>query len=352
MKRALIFSILLAGIAIRIPDRATADWLQFRGNESKGLAAEGEKPPVTFDGEKSIAWKIDLPGEGLSGPLVIGDRVYLTCSSGADQDLLHIFCFAAKDGSKVWERRFWATGRTMCHEKTSVAAPTPCSDGKNIYALFSSNDLISVDLDGNLNWLRGLTVDYANASNSLGLATSPILVDGVLVVQIENDADSFAAGIDTGSGKNLWRMERTKAANWCSPISVKVGADHLAVIQGSKGVIGVKPDTGSVVWKYGDGAATIPSSVAVDGTLIVPSHGLTALQPSAEGGEVKPLWRADNISPGTSSPVVVGDKVFSISRAGILEAADMKNGERLFRTRLDRAILQLTGRRWKLPLHF
>jgi NitT/TauT family transport system permease protein len=69
----------------------------------------------------------------------------------------------------------------MCHPKTSVAAPTPCSDGKHVYAIFSSNDLVCFDLDGNLQWLRGITYDYPNVSNSLGMSQSPVVMDGTLV---------------------------------------------------------------------------------------------------------------------------------------------------------------------------
>ena len=83
--------------------------------------------------------------------------------------------------------------------------------------LYSSNDLLCLDLDGNLQWLRGLTLDYPNASNSLGMSSSPIVVDGVLVVQVENDSESFAAGINVRTGENLWKLDRPKGANWTSP---------------------------------------------------------------------------------------------------------------------------------------
>jgi len=123
--------------------------------------------------------------------------VIVTCSSGPLQEQLHVFCIDAATGKIRWERRFRSTGRTMTHDKTSVAAPTPCSDGKLIYALFSSNDLFCLNLDGELQWLRGLTYDYANASNSLGLASSPVVAEGTLIVQSENDSESFAVGLST-----------------------------------------------------------------------------------------------------------------------------------------------------------
>ena len=189
---------------------AKADWLQFRGPNAAAVATEAKVPAD----ELKIAWTADLPGRGLSAPIVVGERVFVTCSSGPAQETLHVFCFNAADGSKKWERVMRTTGRTMTHPKTSVAAPTPCSDGDRVFALFSSNDLCAFDLDGNLLWLRGLMFDYANASNSLGMAQSPVVLDGTLVVQSENDSESFAAGLDVATGRNKWKLDRPKAANW------------------------------------------------------------------------------------------------------------------------------------------
>jgi outer membrane protein assembly factor BamB len=99
-----------------------------------------------------------------------------------------------------------------------VASCTPCSDGKRVFALWSCNDLAAFDFDGNLLWLRGLTVDYANASNSIGMASSPIVVGETVVTMIENDSESYTLGVDANTGRNLWKMDRPKAANWCSPV--------------------------------------------------------------------------------------------------------------------------------------
>src|SRR6185436_7297544 len=126
-----------------------------------------------------LAWKTDLPGRGLSSPIIIGDKIFVTSCSGPKQQRLHVLCFNASNGAKLWERQFWATGRTMCQPKMSVAAPTPASDGERIVAIFSSNDIVCLDLDGNLLWLRGLGRDYPNASNSVGMSSSLLLAGGV-----------------------------------------------------------------------------------------------------------------------------------------------------------------------------
>jgi outer membrane protein assembly factor BamB len=311
------------------------DWKQFRGSDGSGIL-DRSALPAKLVLDEHLAWKSPLPGRGLSSPVVIGDRVFVSCASGVDQDRLHIRCHAVEDGSLMWERQFWATGRTMCHPKTSVAAPTPASDGERLFVLFSSNDVICLDLDGRLQWLRGLTSDYPNASNSLGMASSPVVVGNTLVVQSENDSESFAVGLDAESGKNRWRIDRPKAANWTSPVVMDdAGKDRkLVVLQSSKGATAVDPATGEIVWNFSDGASTIPSSVVAGGILFVPSNGITALRPRSSEAEPELLWQSSRLRPSTPSPVVVGNKIFTVNQAGVVTCGSLQDGDRVWQLRL------------------
>ncbi len=310
------------------------DWRQFRGPESSGVSDESNLP-AQLDSRTNIAWKIALPGRGISSPIIVGDRVFVTCSSGAQQDRLHVICFNTGDGSKRWERQFWATGRTTCHEKISVAAPTPVSDGKHIYALFSSNDLFCLDLDGNLLWLRGLMRDYPNASNGLGLASSPTIIAEVLIAQIETDGEAFVVGIDITTGQNRWKVERPKKANWTSPLVMRTANEtSLVILQGSTGITAIDPLTGAQIWTYTEGAAALPSSVAQGDLLFVPSFGTTAIQISHDGQSFKQIWRASQLRPSTASPLVANDHVFTLNDAGVLTCGDIVEGKRLWQSRL------------------
>jgi outer membrane protein assembly factor BamB len=306
-----------------------ADWPQFRGPQSAGVSAEKLSPGDPL----KLAWTAALPGRGLSAPIIVGDQLFLTAASGPDQASLHVLCYQASTGKPLWQRTMQATGRTMSHEKTCVAAPTPCTDGKVVCALFSSNDLFAFDLDGNLLWLRGLTFDYANASNSLGMSQSPVIVDGVLVVQSENDSESFAAGIDLKTGVNLWKIDRPKAANWTSSVVwQKEGEPSVVCLQSSKGMLGVNPKTGAQVWNYSEGAATVPSSAVGPLGIYVPSNGVTALSP--EGSTVSQLWRNEQLKPGTGSSVVALDSLFVINGTGVLVKASLKDGADSWKLRL------------------
>ena len=252
-------SLLAATLAVMSPLGA-ADWTQFRGPNGDGVSSETGVP--TRLEATSITWSIALPGRGFSSPLIVGDKVFVTAGSGARQDRLHVLCFRVTDGALLWERQFLATGRTMTHEKIGAATPTPASDGKAVYAIFSSNDCVALDLDGRLLWFRGLGRDYPNASNSLGMSSSLVVVDGVVVAMVENDSESFTAGLDARTGVNRWKLDRPKKANWTSPVVFKAaGQPNRVLLQSSQGVAAVDPTTGKVVWDVTDGASTVPTLV-------------------------------------------------------------------------------------------
>lgn len=327
------------GLLLVAAEPSFADWRQFRGSDSSAVALDSKLPVEWVDGEKSqnVAWKIDLPGRGLGSPIVVNGRVFVTCSSGFRQDRLHVLCFDAAKGQKLWERQFWATGRTMTHPKTCTAASSPCSDGQRIFAMFSSNDIVCLDLDGHLQWFRGLTYDFPNCSNSLGMASSPIVIGDTLIAQTENDADSFANGLDVYTGESRWKRARPKRASWTSPSPLKDSAtgETLALLQASAGVEAVKPLTGEVVWAYKNGAATIPSLVVSGDVAYVPSNGLTALQTEAGKSEPKQLWNVAKLGPATPSPLILGKHAYVLGGAGVLACANLADGQTAWQLRLE-----------------
>ena len=311
-----------------------ADWLQFRGNDTNGITLD-KNLPTALSGE-TVRWKVELPGRGLAGPIVIGDRVVTTASSGYRQDRLHILCFDQDSGQQLWNRQFWATGRTSCHQKMCVATPTPASDGERIFAFYSSNDLICLDLEGNLLWYRGLGEEFPNASNSLGMSSSPLVVGDVVMVQVESDAEAFAIALDTKTGAERWRMDRPHQANWTSPAVMRgAGADSdLALLQSSAGLDIVDPQTGNVVWSYEDGAATIPSSTPVGRRVYVPSNGLTVLEANENQSAFNLAWNDNKLSPRTSSPLVYEGRVYTVS-GSVLKCADAETGKIVWQLRLE-----------------
>jgi outer membrane protein assembly factor BamB len=319
---------------------SAGDWPAFRGNGT-GVSADAA-PPTKFSADEGVAWKAKLPGKGVSSPIVVNNRVIVTSSSGAKEDRLHTLCFDGNDGKLLWERQAWATGRTLTHESSAVAANTAASDGTRVFAFFSSNDLIAYDLDGQLLWFRGLAIDYPEAGNDVGMSSSVAVIDGVVVVQSESQGDSFALGLDAKTGETLWHIPRSKEAIWSSPTVAKMSdGKPLILMTNLSGITARDPRTGTERWTNVKECDGISSPVVSDNVAYVPGGGLRAIKFGDSEPEV--LWSNAKLSAGAASPVVYKDRVFTINRAGVLSAADIKTGEVVWQ-------LRLKGQFWATPV--
>jgi outer membrane protein assembly factor BamB len=314
-------------LLLLLPLALGADWRQFRGPDSAGVApSPGVPDKVAADA--NVAWKAELPGRGLSGPIVVGGRVFLTASGGPRGDRLSVLAFDAATGQRLWQRSVWATGPTNCHPKTCMAAPTPASDGESVVALFGTDDLVCLDRDGNLRWARSLYEENPGATDGRGLASSPVIVAGTAVIEIENQNVSFAAGIDLATGKNRWRIDRPREMNWTTPITLpgaKQGGE-LVLLQGSTRLSAIDPATGREVWGLDRGSHPIASSVRQGNVLYVPGEkGLAALELQGDKPP-KLLWEKPKLNPATASPVVLGERIY-ILRQGVLASGEVATGE-------------------------
>jgi outer membrane protein assembly factor BamB len=324
-----------AGVIAILMGSLAADWTQFRGSDSTGVGS-GDAIPLPFGPKQHLAWRADLPGRGLSSPVLVGNRAFLTASSGEKQNCLHVLAYDAKTGQKLWQRTVWATGPTDSHPKTCMAAPTPASDGRYLVALFATNDLICVDLDGNLQWIRSLHDENPGAIDGRGLASSPLIIGSTVIIQSENQNTSFAAGIDLITGKNRWRQDRPREVNWSSPISIPgKSTDHrLALLQGYNKLSACEPLTGKEVWAIKGKWHPIASSVITGKMLLVPGEKkLCAYELQADAAPPKLLWEQARLNPTTASPVVSEGKIY-VLRGSILTVGELKTGDVLSQLRL------------------
>ncbi len=327
------------------PVRAN-DWPQFRGENASAVALNSN-PPIEFSGEtgKNIAWHIELPGRGVGGPIIIGDQVITTSSSGLEQRRVYVTSVSAKSGEILWEQGFVARGRPYCHPTSANAAPTPASDGKRVFAFFSSNDLFCLDLSGNLVWYRSLATDFPKAGNDVGMSSSPAVADGVVVVQIECQGDSFVAGLDVETGSIRWRKDRPKLANWSSPLAVELpNSGSIAVVQCGEQLDAFEIRSGNQVWSLNMSCSIIPSTSTAGGKLFVPAGGITQVELASDGQPPSVGWNNNKLGSSSSSPVIFGDSIIAVNRS-VLVRGDVVTGEVRSQLRLPDA-----GSIWSTPV--
>ena len=311
---------LLMTLVIATP--ALADWPQFRGPNGSGVSADKNLPDKLDASTQK--WAADLPGRSVASPVVFGGTVYVACSSGSREDRLHVVAFDAKTGAKKWHRTVAATGSTACHPKSAMAAMTPVADEKGVYTLFATGDLAAFDHAGKLLWYRSLLGDYPTISNQLGMASSPALFKGKLIVPMDNAGESFLAALDTGTGTNLWKTARPSDINWVTPIVRPLTSDEAEVLfQGPKGLTAYDLNTGKKKWTHAAGGGSQTPSLT-DGLLVTPTGGVTVFKPG--DGKLEEVWKSAKYRGGYTSPLLYDGRVYSVA-AGRVFSADAKTGK-------------------------
>ena len=331
MKSFLPYAIFLLILSALRAEDAT----QFRGAGGFGVSKETGLP-TTWSAKDGLRWKAELPGKGLSNPVIAGGRVYVTATAAYQQKREVVLCFDVKTGKKLWERQVQATGTTQAHPKTNMAAPTPMTDGERVYALFATGDLVCYDRDGDLVWYRSLVGDYPTIGNNVGMAASPTIWNDLLLLCMENVGESFAVGIDKHTGQNRWRIDRPRGLNWASPVVIQNAGQAEVVFQGSTGIDAHDVATGKKKWsapKLSSGAyATLTFS---DGVIYAPGGKFTAVRPAKGNAEPEVLWQSLKLNVAYCSPIAHTGLVYVVSGGGIVNCADAKTGEVLWTHRID-----------------
>jgi outer membrane protein assembly factor BamB len=328
MKRFLLTAVLLFPVHIT----NASDWPQFRG--PGGSAVSDEKGlPVKWSTTENVRWKADLPGRGVSSPVIAGGRIYVTAASAYRERRLHILCFDASSGKKIWERQLAATGSTQCHPKTSMAAPTPVTDGQHVYALFATGDLAAFNRDGDLLWYRALERDYPEITNQVGMAASPVLAGDTLLLPLENAGDSFALGVDVKTGRNRWKAPRRRDINWVTPTIARFRGKTAALFQTAGEITAYDAANGEILWSYkSNNLGSVPSPALVEDLVIVPGTPSVALRVSVDGNP-EVVWKSRKMKAAYASPVVYQGRIYAMTDIGV-SCLDAVTGQEIWRERL------------------
>jgi outer membrane protein assembly factor BamB len=253
----------LALFLIATTGLADTNWPQFRGEGGLGIGSG--KPPVEFSAEKNIRWKIEVP-PGHSSPCVWRDKIVLT---GLADGKLVTFCVSRTDGHELWRTAAPAQKIEATHRIGSPAAPTPCTDGKLVYAYFGSFGVLAYDWNGKEVWRKPLPAPVVE----FGTGASPILADGKLIIVADQDVGSFLLALDAKTGAEAWRVDRSEfRRSFSTPLVWKHDGLEELIVAGSLWVRSYDLKDGKQRWSArGMARVSNASPVAADGLLFVSS---------------------------------------------------------------------------------
>ncbi len=346
-------------------------WGRWRGPQATGVAPYGD-PPVEWSESKNIRWKVEIPGEGHSTPIIWGDRVYVQAAIKTDKQPagskekteetrqrpnwmgggrpthVHKFNILALDrgsGKVVWEH----TAREElphegAHTRGSLASNSPVTDGEHLFAYFGSRGLYCLDMQGKQKWAK----DFGDMRTrlSFGEGSSPVLYDDTIVVNWDHEDESFIVALDKNTGKQLWKVNRDESTSWATPIVVEHNGKPQVITSASKRVRGYDLATGNCLWECGGLTMNvIPSPVWADGVVYAMSgfrgKSLLAIRLGDAKGDITGskaiVWKHNQGTPYVPSPLLYGDTLYFLdTNNAILSCLDAGGGkEHYSRQRLE-----------------
>ena len=337
----LIFVLALTSFATR----ATAEnWPQWRGPSLNGVSGE-TGVPINWSTTENVTWKLGLPAWSGSTPIIWEDRIFLNV---AEDGNLYLWCLDREDGSILW-KQFLSDGDRK-QQKQNMSSPSPVTDGQHVWIMTGTGILKAFDFAGTEIWARDIQKDFGPFGLNWGYASSPLLHERALYVQVlhgmKTDDPSYVMRLDKMTGETVWRMERPTDAirespdSYTTPGLLQYDGKTEIVITGGDCVTGHDPETGEELWRANGlnpekrrNYRIVASPVTNGDIIYAPTRErpLLALRAGGRGDvtESHRLWSFEH-GPDVPTPVSDGKYFYVVNDRGIMWALDAESGEEIW----------------------
>ncbi len=372
----IILNIFAADVSAQVkPER---QWPAYRGYLSSGVL-DNANLPDSLDPDKmiNIRWKIDMPGLGLSSPVIWGDRLFITTAISKEDNAgykpgmygnvepvkdssVHewkVICLNKLTGKKMWEQTSHIGIPAMKrHPKSTHANTSVATDGNYVVAFFGSEGLYCYNMNGKLQWQKSFgvlkSVFFIMKNAEWEFASSPIIYNGVLIIQCDVLENSFLAAYDVRTGKELWKTPRNDYPGWCTPNIYQNNGKTFVVVNGFRHIGGYDFTTGKEVWNMsGGGDIPIPTPVIGNNLIYLNSaHGkyspIIAVQTNATGNitlkdkETSNEYVKWSLPQGGSymhSLLLYNNRLYNVNWNGTVVCLDPESGKEIFRGKIGKA---------------
>ncbi|MEX2212767.1 MAG: PQQ-binding-like beta-propeller repeat protein [Phycisphaeraceae bacterium] len=353
-------SILLALCLCFITHAAVAgDWPAWRGPTQMGISNETGMP-TEWDQTKNVTWKVPLPDAGNSTPIILGERVIITCAEQKGT-VRSTICFDRKDGSQLWKQTITFEEKEQTHGTNPYCSSSPVSDGKCIIVWHGSAGIYCYDMSGKELWKR----DLGEFDHIWGNASSPVIHGDHVLLSAGPGLRHVLYCFNKKDGAVVWEKElsdsQSKEAkqfkgSWSTPVIHKIGEMDQMILGLPQKLCGFDPKTGEELWHCkGLSDLVYASPLIGEGVIVAMSGyggpGLAMKEPSAtDRGDLTAshrLWVHPKNPQRVGSGVIVGKHVYILNEPGIAFCIDLKTGEQLW-GRGERAG---TGGSWSSMVH-
>ena len=353
-----------------------SDWPQFRGPNGNGVVPAADIP-LEWSETKNVAWKVAVPGQGWSQPVVVGGTIYLTTALGEGLEAplgfaagyadprtgkagdvpevtidWHVLALDLASGKELWSASVCKMNpKFPIHPSNTWATETPVADANGVYAFIGpTGTLAAFDTAGKALWKAELGVHPM--LQGYGTGSSPAILDGKVFVQSFNAEVGWLACFDAKNGKELWRATHDASTSWSTPLVWKNQERTELVVSSGKRITSHEPASGKELWRLTGVVGPTMSSFAADAERLYfgqasawsvpPNPPLYALSTGAKG-DISPakgtfevegqVWAQRLSSPALSSPVAA-DGLLYVALENLLTCRDAESGEQLYKERV------------------
>ena len=344
--------VLLAGFLAFLPSARAENWPEFRGPGRQGISGE-KNLPIKWGKSENIAWSSAVPGVSWSTPIVWDNRVFLTTATDEGQSC-RVLALDAATGKTVWDREVFRQVPRKKETRNSYSTPTPVTDGKRVYAVFSDGGFAALDFAGNIAWTNR---DYPFYSQH-GLGASPVLSGGLLIMTMDASSEgedkligwqkpwdkSFVLALDAATGKQRWKTMRgvTRISHGTPTIWNGPDGKPQVVTEAGDVVQGFDRDTGAKLWTSAvAGEGKVPSTVVGEGLVFTAGgyRGRESVKAFRLGGagelaETALAWEQKKVNPKVPSLVHIKPWLFAIQDNGMASCQKAETGEVVWQERV------------------
>ena len=353
MKQTLLSAFALLFFAAPVFAQEPEQWSRFRGPNGQGISTATGVPTQWSDTE-NIAWKIPIPGEGWSSPVVWNDHIFLTTATAGGREC-RVIAVDRKSGDILWNKMVFTQEPGQRNPRNSRATPTPVTDGQRVYAVFPNGHFVALNFAGEIVWTN-TDLDFYSQH---GFGASPILYGDLLITPINqsvnpnNNPDnenvrngwqlpwdrSYLLAIDKNTGEERWRtMRGMTRISHSVPVVIKVdGNDQILSMVGDV-VQGFEPATGELIWTVRSGGEpAVPTPAIGDGMIFASTIGpILGIKTDGKGDVTGThlMWQQQRNIPLVCSFLYVNSVLYTAADNGTFAAIDPANGNILWERRL------------------
>lgn len=297
----------------------------FRGPWGQGVTYQ-TGIPLDWDGPtgRNIRWKVTLPKRGYNSPVIWGDKLFI---AGADNESRVVYCYNRLDGKLQWEHTAGdIPGSPAAAPKvsadTGLSAPSIATDGRHVYAIFATGDIIALDMDGKRIWAKNLGIP----DNHYGHSSSLICWKDKVIIQFDTNKGGRLLALNTLTGEPAWDIPRKSKISWSSPMMAEIGGKVQVITTSSPTVAGYDFESGAQLWAIDCLSGEVGPSAAYADGLVYAANEYASLVAIKPGPSPEIVWQSDEYLPEAASPAVSDGLLFIATGYGIFVCYDAKTG--------------------------